>query len=278
MKKQFFFNQYLLPLLLFCTGLLIFSPSCGNKTANNQNAQNSTATKNKANQQNTNNTATQHEGLINWVSFEEVEKLVKENPKPVLIDIYTDWCGWCKKLDKNTFNYPAIAEYVNKNFYAVKFNAEMAGDLQFNGRTYPPVPGGRKPTNSYAKLLILGNQPSGRMGYPSIAFLNEKLERINAFPGYKSPAQFDALLNFIKNDEYKKTTYNVYAANFKSAIPADADKAPPPAQPLNKPPTRQMQQQTLPPNVKIQENKQGLPQKNVKVQVPPVQRNANNNS
>ena len=42
------------------------------------------------------------ESKIKWISIEEAEKLNKENPKKIMIDVYTDWCGWCKKMDKDT--------------------------------------------------------------------------------------------------------------------------------------------------------------------------------
>ena len=66
----------------------------------------------------------QNEAQIKWMTFEQMQEAQKKQPRKVIIDMYTDWCGWCKRMDKNTFEHPVIAAYMNENFYAIKFNAE----------------------------------------------------------------------------------------------------------------------------------------------------------
>ncbi|NLA50280.1 MAG: DUF255 domain-containing protein, partial [Bacteroidales bacterium] len=61
---------------------------------------------------------------VRWYSMEEAEKLYNKSPRPIFIDTYTDWCGWCKKMDNETFTDPVIADLLNSKFYPVKFNAE----------------------------------------------------------------------------------------------------------------------------------------------------------
>jgi thiol-disulfide isomerase/thioredoxin len=82
------------------------------------------------------NFAQKHKGPINWLSIEEASVLYQKNPKPMFIDVYTDWCGWCKKMDASTFKDASIAQYLNSNFYAVKLNAETSDSLRFMGKTY----------------------------------------------------------------------------------------------------------------------------------------------
>ncbi len=40
---------------------------------------------------------------VRWLSWEEAIELSKEDPRKIVIDVYTEWCGWCKKMDKTTF-------------------------------------------------------------------------------------------------------------------------------------------------------------------------------
>ena len=72
------------------------------------------------------------EGAVNWITFEEAVKKSKAEKRPIFIDVYTDWCGWCKVMDKNTFNDPAVAKLLNEKFYAVKFDAEQKEDVVFD--------------------------------------------------------------------------------------------------------------------------------------------------
>merc|ERR1711991_317837 len=57
-------------------------------------------------------------------------------PKKVFIDLYTSWCGWCKRMDATTFKQKAIVEYMNQKYYAVKFDAETRDTVNFNGHTF----------------------------------------------------------------------------------------------------------------------------------------------
>ena len=67
--------------------------------------------------------------LVKWMTFKEAFEANKKTPKPFLIDVYTDWCGWCKRMMATTYSNPAIAAYVNQNFYPVKFNAETKDSI-----------------------------------------------------------------------------------------------------------------------------------------------------
>lgn len=61
---------------------------------------------------------------IKWMGFNEAIEACKKEPKMIFIDVFTDWCGWCKRMDATTFKNPVIAKYMNDKFYAVKFDAE----------------------------------------------------------------------------------------------------------------------------------------------------------
>jgi len=108
------------------------------------------------------------DGKIYWMDIETAEKKMKENPKKIMIDAYTSWCGWCKRMDKDTFANPEVVKLVNENFYAVKFNTEKRDPVKFKGKVYEYDPKiGRKGTNTLAKVLL-----KGRLSYPTISFLD----------------------------------------------------------------------------------------------------------
>lgn len=78
----------------------------------------------------------QHSGPVQWLSIDEAYKKYEENPKPIFIDVYTDWCGWCKRMDATTFQDMEIANYLNTYFYPVKLDAETKEKINFKGRVY----------------------------------------------------------------------------------------------------------------------------------------------
>jgi thioredoxin-related protein len=73
---------------------------------------------------------------IKWYTIEEAEKLIKGQPRPIIIDTYTDWCIWCKRMDKDTFSNEVVAEILATRFYPVKFNAEGKEKVTFQGKTF----------------------------------------------------------------------------------------------------------------------------------------------
>ena len=80
--------------------------------------------------------AQKNKGPINWLSLQEADSLSKINPKPMFIDVYTDWCGWCKRMDATTFQDQNIANYLNANFYPVKLDAETKDSIIFQGKLF----------------------------------------------------------------------------------------------------------------------------------------------
>ena len=150
---------------------------------------------------------------VKWYTIEEAENLAKKNPKKIMIDVYTDWCGWCKKMDTETFSHPVIADYINSNYYAVKLDAESQQDITFNGYTYKYVNQGERGYHQLAAGLL-----QGQLSFPSIAYLNEKLELLGAIPGYYGPADIEPLLNYIAEDQFKTKSLEEYRQTFKSRI------------------------------------------------------------
>jgi len=133
-----------------------------------------------------------NEGL-KWYNIEDLDKMDQLDGKLVLVDMYTNWCGWCKVMDKKTFTDPTVVDYLNEHFVLVKFNAEQRKPVTFKGKTFEWIKRGRNGTHQLA-LDMMNN----RAGYPTLVYLNEQLDVIRAVPGYKKPDQLLADLRQIQ--------------------------------------------------------------------------------
>ncbi|SHM86387.1 Thioredoxin-related protein [Cyclobacterium lianum] len=126
------------------------------------------------------------EERINWYSFEEVIDKAAEQPKMILVDVYTDWCGWCKKMDKETFTDQNVIDYVNQNFYAVKLNAEDAkSKFEFRGKEYTE--------EEMARAMRVRS-------FPNFVIMDAAMENITQLPGYREAEPFvEALAALLEN-------------------------------------------------------------------------------
>lgn len=150
---------------------------------------------------------------INWMSFEEAVEKSKSEPKKLLIDIYTDWCGWCKKMDRDTYANQALAEYINKNYYAVRFNAEQKESIEFSGHTFNFVPQGRRGVHELAAALTNNN-----LSYPMTVFMDEEFRILQPIPGYQTPEAFEPILVYFGNGAFKKTAWKEFQESYQSFL------------------------------------------------------------
>lgn len=150
---------------------------------------------------------------VKWLTFNEATELAAtdKNPKKVFIDVYTDWCGWCKKMDKDTFQNPKVATYMSENYYMVKMDGEGKEPIEFKGKTYKFIPSGRKGYHELAAALM-----QGRMSYPTTIFLDEELNMLSPVPGYQKPKPFLDIARYFGDNIYKEKDWKTYAEKDKT--------------------------------------------------------------
>ncbi len=159
---------------------------------------------------------------VHWYSMSEALALQasSEQPKKLFIDVYTDWCGPCKMLEKNTFQNPDVAEYLNTHFYPVKFNAEGNDEFVYKGKSfanpnYRPSSRGRNSRHQFCRKFNIS-------GYPTMLFLDEGANKILPLSGYYSPRELEIYLKYVATDDYIKIntqeSFKQYKQNFKSTF------------------------------------------------------------
>ena len=119
-------------------------------------------------------------GVVNWITFEELEKSFKKEPRPILFDVYTDWCGPCQMMKKRVFTDPKLVRYINDNYYAVAVNAEARKEVKFNGKTFSWKPEGRNGYNEIADYVT----DNKCIGYPTISIMDKNKRVVYAKSQY----------------------------------------------------------------------------------------------
>ncbi len=150
---------------------------------------------------------------VQWLSFEEAVAMHEKAPRKLLIDLYTDWCGWCKVMDRKTYSQKEIADYINENFYPVKFNAEQREPVEFRGRVFHFVGYGRRGSHELAAALT-----KNQLSYPTTVFMDEELKIIQPIAGYLKPDQMEPILVYIGEDHFKTTKWEDFKKNHKSSL------------------------------------------------------------
>ncbi|MEM1134685.1 MAG: thioredoxin family protein [Bacteroidota bacterium] len=122
--------------------------------------------------------------VIHWLNFEELENKLQTTPKPILIDAYTNWCGWCKRMDATTFKDEQVGKILTDSYYAVKLNAEGEANIRFDGKVFKEY--------ELAKQL-------GVRGFPTVILINPETNQSKILTGYQKASPLSKqLVKFMK--------------------------------------------------------------------------------
>ncbi len=132
---------------------------------------------------------------LQWKKYNDGIAEAKKSGKKVLVDVYTDWCKWCKKMDTVTYKDKKVKEYLEKNFVVIKLNAEGNEQVTYEGQKMNPA--------EFAQGMRID-------GYPATLFMTSKGEAITVLPGYSEPAMFMHVLSYIREDQYSKKNFDQY--------------------------------------------------------------------
>ena len=155
---------------------------------------------------------------INWLTMNQAVAAQAKDPKKIFVDMYTNWCGPCKLMDRNTFSNKDVIAFINENFYAVKFNAEGNETVSASGQTfsnpgYDPAKSQRR--NSRHEFAVY----MGVSAYPTVLYIDDTGNLINRVKGYKTPQQMELYLKFFGTDLWEsiqtQKDFDAYFENFE---------------------------------------------------------------
>jgi thioredoxin-related protein len=138
---------------------------------------------------------------IQWLEFDKAVAAAKKERKLIVVDFYTDWCGWCKKMDQDTYGHAEVVKYAREKLVMSKVNAESQQMTRYKDNEM-----------SYQQLAL----NFGVRGYPATIFINENGEWLTSVSGYLKPDQFLPILEFLSEGHYKTMKFEDFMQKRKS--------------------------------------------------------------
>jgi len=144
---------------------------------------------------------------MEWMNVDEAQQKLRQEQRPVLIDLYTTWCGWCREMDRKTYSNKKVAAYLQDKFYPVKVDAETRAAISWQGRTYAFNP--QYKSNEFALYLT-----HGRLEFPTTIIIPPG-GAPQAIPGFMKPKELELLVKYFGDGAYKTLGFDEYQKKFK---------------------------------------------------------------
>lgn len=152
----------------------------------------------------------QRKEKIKWLTLSELQTEYAQKNKPILIDVYTGWCGWCKVMDKETYSNNKVTAYINAHYYAVKFDAESTDSVSFANKKYGFNQAYN--ANDLAVYLLFG-----RMGYPTTVLLSSLEAQPAPLAGFLKPSEIEPPLKYFGEGLYKQKNFPNFMKEFTAS-------------------------------------------------------------
>lgn len=146
---------------------------------------------------------------INWLSVQEVATKEKVAPRPILIDLYTGWCYWCKVMDKKTYKNAKVIDYINQHFYAVKQDAESRKTVTWQNKQFSY--NATRKVNDFSLYVT-----RGQLSFPTTVIFASPGSEPAAIPGYMKPGDIEPVLKYFGEGNYKNQDFQEFMKTFKS--------------------------------------------------------------
>ena len=154
-------------------------------------------------------TPTTHDKLT-WMNMSELKQKMKSYPKPALIDLYTNWCYWCKVMDKKTYSNSKVIAYINDHFYAIKLDAETKDTIQWKNNSY-------NYNENYKVNDFTMYVTSGQPGFPTTVILTDDHSDPISIQGFMEPKEIEPILKYFGDGAYKTESFEVFKTTFKAS-------------------------------------------------------------